>query len=491
MKVCPNAALNESPVAPQMEDLVKEVLNVVRKKMGGDSGSVEEIEDQLLETLREIGGEVLKEVLEDLDPPEKEIQFGGQTLCSVLRSQESYLSRFGMIRIRRTLFRAAGRNTPTICPLEIKAGIMDGLWLSGAARAVAMAMADLTAQDAHRLFKEMGLMCPSVSCLSRLPAVVSAQWEAERELHESMLRDQERVPQRATAVCISVDGVLAPMKDKAGQRQVKRAAPGKHGSGPSGYREVGCGTLSFHDDQSERLQTIYQGRMPESKKATLHQWLEDEVLQIHATRPDLRRVYLADGAEINWQIANSIEAAVRAQCEHAGTPYEPALEVVDFYHACEHLKRGCDAIFGEGNIKGKLEFKKLRNKLKEEDRGADLVINALRYRLGTIKLHHKRLAAELTYFRNQRARMDYARYRRDQLPIASGVVEAACKTLVTQRMKRSGMAWSQAGGQAILTIRAWLRSDRFDAAWQIITNRVKNSVADATTYDEPRLRLAA
>ena len=53
--------------------------------------------------------------------------------------------------------------------------------------------------------------------------------------------------------------------------------------------------------------------------------------------------------------------------------------------------------------------------------------------------------------------------------IGSGVVEAACKTLVTQRMKQSGMRWEEAGGQAILTARGRMQSgDRFDRAWALL-----------------------
>ena len=51
--------------------------------------------------------------------------------------------------------------------------------------------------------------------------------------------------------------------------------------------------------------------------------------------------------------------------------------------------------------------------------------------------------------------MDYAEAAQRGLPIGSGVVEAACKTLVTERLKRSGMRWREAGGQAILTLRGW------------------------------------
>ena len=71
-----------------------------------------------------------------------------------------------------------------------------------------------------------------------------------------------------------------------------------------------------------------------------------------------------------------------------------------------------------------------------------------------------------------------------QLPIrepagskdGSGVVEAACKTLVTQRLKRSGMRWRQAGGQAILTLRALIQSKRFDSAWELLSGTYRRAV---------------
>ena len=71
--------------------------------------------------------------------------------------------------------------------------------------------------------------------------------------------------------------------------------------------------------------------------------------------------------------------------------------------------------------------------------------------------------------------MPYARLRAQNVPIGSGIVEAACKTLASQRLKRSGMRWRQVGGQAILTFRALCQSDRFDRAWDLL----------ATTYKRP------
>ena len=72
--------------------------------------------------------------------------------------------------------------------------------------------------------------------------------------------------------------------------------------------------------------------------------------------------------------------------------------------------------------------------------------------------------------------MRYAATQARRLPIGSGVVEAACKTLVTQRLKRSGMRWRQAGGQALLTFRALMPSSRFDQAWTLLSNTYRQDV---------------
>ena len=154
----------------------------------------------------------------------------------------------------------------------------------------------------------------------------------------------------------------------------------------------------------------------------------------------------------------------------------PGLEVVDFYHAAEHLKRALDHVYGEASLKASASFAEYRHVLLEADEGVAKVIRTLAY-------HHKRkprcgpLKQELEYFRRNRSRMDYARMRAQNLPIGSGVVEAACKTLVTQRMKRSGQRWTTEGGQAILTFRAMAQSDRFDTAWEMVSAEYRRKVS--------------
>ena len=80
-------------------------------------------------------------------------------------------------------------------------------------------------------------------------------------------------------MAVSLDGVMAPMKD--GQRQAKRTqarATGKAPSGPAGYQEVGCATVSYYDRHGERLCTRRMARMPEPNKATLKSQLTAEVM---------------------------------------------------------------------------------------------------------------------------------------------------------------------------------------------------------------------
>ena len=72
--------------------------------------------------------------------------------------------------------------------------------------------------------------------------------------------------------------------------------------------------------------------------------------------------------------------------------------------------------------------------------------------------------------------MRSAPLRAQNLPIGSGVVEAACKTLVSQRLKRSGMRWRMAGGQAMLPFRSLCHSERFEQAWPLLAGTSQHEV---------------
>ncbi len=405
----------------------------------------------------------LEHELERFDVDRPEVSIEGRRHRRVLRATETYTSGVGPITVLRTLYRAG--KEPAVVPLELRAGIIGGHWTPRAAHQASFLVAQVTPREGAEILDGLGNMSPSASSLERLPKQLSRRWEERRAAFEEVLRADLLVPDEATIMAVSLDGVMAPMKD--GKRQAKRAAAraeGRPTKGPAGFREVGCGTVSFYDCDGERLGTLRMGRMPETKKATLKEMLSAEVEAALEQRPGLEVVKLADGAHDNWSFL--VELAPQAVSSE---------QLVDFYHAAEQLKAATDTAYGEHDERGRTQYEKYRHVLRHEQGGVELVIRRLRY-LGRKHPRRKRIQEVLGYFRRNRKRMDYAGAAARGLPIGSGVMEAACKTLVTERMKRSGMRWREAGGQAILTLRGWVQSDRFDAAWSLLSGTYRTEV---------------
>jgi hypothetical protein len=444
-----------------------------------EAPDLERFEQELHDHVMAVERDVLADELSRYDVTADEVTVDGIPYRRSLESTETYLSAAGPVTVPRHLYRPAGRSSKSLCPLELRAGIVGGLWTPRAARQGAFVMAHLTPREGAALFAELGGMQPSVSTLDRLPQVLSTRWEAKRAAWDDALRSGETVPEAAAVLAVSLDGVMTPMTTPAPEAEPEPAAAAS--ATTRNYREAGCGTVTLYTDEGERLSTVRYGRMPEHKKATLCGQLETECQSILALRPDLKVVKLADGAEENWRfldvLALGLTAAELARVEQ--------VSIVDFYHAAEHLKQACDAIWGAESVQSKAEFARLRTLLKEDDKGVDKVIDRLRYRASRTRgRQRERLEKELTYFRNQRSRMRYAQYRRDNLPIGSGIVEAACKTLVTQRLKRAGMRWSMEGGQAILTLRGVIQSERWERAWTLLRSDFRKPVS-LVTADGP------
>ena len=397
----------------------------------------------------------------DLDVPALEVE--GERYHRVLRCATTSTSAVGPVRVERSLYRQGHGGGRAVCPLDLRAGIIEGSWTPLAAKQATWVVAHLTPQEGEELFALLGNMTPSKSTLDRLPKQLSVHWEAHRPHFEATLRHQEVIPDEAVTMAVSLDGVLAPMKD--GQRQAKRLqarATGKSPSGPAGYQEVGCATVSYYDRHGERLCTRRMARMPETNKATLKSQLTAEVMGALIRRPDLRVVKVADGAPDNWS--------------YLGETLPFGEEVLDFYHAAEHLGAALGEAYGEGTPTYHERLETLSTVLRDEPQGVDKVLGAL-CRLRTRYPRRQAIHTALAYFRDHRHRMRYAALRAQNLPIGSGVVEAACKTLVSQRLKRSGMRWRHTGGQAILTFRALCQSERFERAWPLLVRRYQRDVS--------------
>ena len=373
----------------------------------------------------------------------------------VLRAEQTYMTAAGDVRVERTLYKdRTADHEAAICPMELRTGVVDGFWTPMAAEQAVWLVAQMSPQRAEEWLRRAGNMTPSKASLDRVPKEIAAVWEENRLAFEQALRDEMQIPRDARTMVVSLDGVYAPMRDTDPVATREAAAQaGKIAKGPAGYREVGCATVSFCASDATLLAAIRFARMPETKKETLKEMLRQEAERARDLRPDLRVVALADGADDNWEYLKRI--------------YPRAIHILDFFHAAEHLGAAIAAVYGDGTVESRRRFADLRHVLLEEHGGVEKVIRAIFY----LKRTHpglKKVAQVLAYLRKNRDKMQYAAWRDQGLPIGSGVVEAACKTLVTQRMKNSGMRWGEEGGQAILNVRGWTQSDRFDQAWALL-----------------------
>jgi hypothetical protein len=152
---------------------------------------------------------------------------------------------------------------------------------------------------------------------------------------------------------------------------------------------------------------------------------------------------LGDGARWIWDRA----------AEHFGA----RVEIVDSFHAAQHLHAAGRALFGEGEAATGWARARSAELLA---RGPTPVLAALRAAAAPTAEARKALQTERGYFRTNAERMAYPEFRLEGLPIGSGAIESAADHLVQRRLKRAGMRWSEAGADAILMLRARLRSGR-------------------------------
>jgi hypothetical protein len=164
-------------------------------------------------------------------------------------------------------------------------------------------------------------------------------------------------------------------------------------------------------------------------------------------------VVLGDGAEWIWHRA----------AQFLGGPGVELVEIVDLYHAYDYLWDVGDAVFGAGSVAAGW-VQPLKDRLYEQ--GPAPVLAALATLSPPTAEAAEAIRIAVGYFTTQAARMDYPRFVARQFPIGSGAVEGACKALIAARTKGAGMRWSQAGVQAVVSLRALHRSGRWASFWQ-------------------------
>jgi len=158
-----------------------------------------------------------------------------------------------------------------------------------------------------------------------------------------------------------------------------------------------------------------------------------------------RQVVLGDGALWIWNLVDEL--------------FPRAIQIVDLFHAKEHLSEVGRAIYGAANEFATAWTRKRYDELEAGDLDALLTV------LRTFTTRCEEARKCLGYLKRNRHRMRYAHFRALGLCTATGVVEAGCKVVVGHRLKRAGMHWSLDGANAILALRCARLSGRFEFFW--------------------------
>jgi hypothetical protein len=249
-------------------------------------------------------------------------------------------------------------------------------------------------------------------------------------------------------LAVGRDGIMIPMR-------------------AGGYQEASTATVSVYDRRRRRLGTVYLGQMPEAKQVTLSRALTD-LLAATLTAwhgPVPRLAYVTD----KGSAPDDYYRRVLKKMKHPRDGRPLSWEwVLDFYHVCSYIGTMADALFGPETPEAAPWFARMRCWLRERPHGAAQVLrSAMQYldRRRMTKAHTAAFWKAYRYLRRHRRWMDYRGHRKRGLPIGSGVTEAACKTVFTQRFKRSGMRWHPESGQVILDLRVLHWSGIWDDAW--------------------------
>ena len=129
-----------------------------------------------------------------------------------------------------------------------------------------------------------------------------------------------------------------------------------------------------------------------------------------------------------------------------------AIQILDFYHACEHVAKVADAMYGKGSEGSRLWQQARQSQLKAN--GVLEVVQAIAAWNPASEAHREMRRIEMGYFGENAERMRYKTYLEKGYHIGSGVVEASCKHVVAQRLDQAGMHWRPETAEAIVTLRA-------------------------------------
>jgi hypothetical protein len=304
-------------------------------------------------------------------------------------------------------------------------------------------------RDDLKIYAEIPVSAKDVERIAEGIGREIEQWEKKGRDIAVAAPDVKPLRKDIPIMYISYDGTGVPM--------VPWELTGRKGKQPDGTartREVKLGcvfTQTTTDDQGFPIRddesTTFTGAIEGAEEFGWRIYGEARSRGIERA---VKVVVLGDGAVWVWNLAD--------------THFSLAIQIVDLYHARQHLYEICRIVSnGDDRIKNRCQLRWLT--LLDEGRVEKIVVltKDLLPRSGK-----RRQAAlkEIGYFESNAHRMRYADFRSQGLFVGSGVVEAGCRNVVGTRLKRSGMEWTVNGANSIIALRSTALSNRMEDFWE-------------------------
>ncbi|RLB61429.1 MAG: ISKra4 family transposase [Deltaproteobacteria bacterium] len=393
----------------------------------------------------------------DIDAPH--VQINGERYARVGRYPAPYKTAAGPVEVERSLYRRCGcSDGKTVNTVTLRSGAVADEWLPETAQQMAHLLQQGTSREAEQTARRMGRLPYSRSSFERIGHAVGEQYTGQHhEVEEALIRSVA-VPEAAVSVSLSLDRVSVPMEEPRPRPpgRPRKNAPKRPVSRT--FRMAYCGTVTLHDAEGQAMHTVRYGAMPESGPEALVTSMAGDVVALREQRPDVAVMKLCDGAAEMW---NLLDAALDEET------FGRTHSLVDFWHLVEKLSPAANVLYGDeagATVTRRWKARLLNCNAAAAEILDELMVSGRQHvRVGKNKPVHE----AVTSLANHRDRMRYAAARRRGLPIGSGNVEATCKSLVAQRMKRAGSRWKTITGDHVLHLRALSLSDRWDDAMAI------------------------
>lgn len=165
-------------------------------------------------------------------------------------------------------------------------------------------------------------------------------------------------------------------------------------------------------------------------------------------------VYIGDGAAWVW--------------ENCRLTFPGAIEILDFYHASEHVGQLAAALHDNDPVQASATRSRWCHEMKQTSPAALLAecYALLDPHPDWSESKRQAIQLQINYLESHSTRTEYGHYQANGWFIGSGVIEAGCKTVIGRRLKQSGMFWSQTGAEDILSLRCLVLGPHFDATWK-------------------------